>query len=111
MEVEDIDLWELDGELYKAWKLMEKHNYGKAENIIAGLWAKVHKFNLAEEPQEDKDKPRLKSTDDSNLVARITRALYLVMNLYPHRCHKLGYWCEFVYPYGWVPQGGCPIHD
>lgn len=54
---------------------------------------------------------RLKSTSDIYLVALFTRFSYSVLNLIPRRCHKLGYWCEWVYPYGWVPEGGCPYHD
>jgi hypothetical protein len=54
---------------------------------------------------------RLKSANDTYLLAIFTRRLYWILNLIPLRCHKLGYWCEWVYPYGFVPEGGCPIHD
>jgi len=54
---------------------------------------------------------RLGSTGDTYLLALFTKALYRVLNLLPLRCRKLGYSCEWVYPYGFVPEGGCPIHD
>jgi hypothetical protein len=54
---------------------------------------------------------RLKSSGDTYLLALLTKLLYQVLNLFPRRCQRMGYWCEYVYPYGFVPQGGCPIHD
>jgi len=42
---------------------------------------------------------------------RRLRFLYWLRNLRPLPCRKMGYWCEWVYPYGFVPEGGCPIHD
>jgi hypothetical protein len=194
-QISEIDPWELDAELYRVWKLLEKrNNYGKAENKVAALWTRVHRFNIDETDQPSSSmatvKPeegdfsdpewwicgggpgvpfkfgygywtgpdhdllcvvpevrfnneaerllspisrvpaialagfwlkrlsvlylfggRLKGSGDTYLLARLTKALYRLLNLIPRRCHKLGYWCEHVYPYGWVPEAGCPIHD
>lgn len=35
----------------------------------------------------------------------------LIMNLLDPRSRPHGYACEWVVPYGWVPEVGCPLHD
>jgi hypothetical protein len=45
------------------------------------------------------------------MKAAMVKAIYSLLNLWPLRCRQLGYWCEWVYPYGFVPEAGCPIHD
>lgn len=41
--------------------------------------------------------------------ARRLRRLWHWLNVhFPTRC---GYACEYVYPYGWTPEAGCPVHD
>jgi len=54
---------------------------------------------------------RLKSRSDVDIRARLTKALYWLLNLLPRRCHAWGYYCEWAYPYGFVPTAGCPLHD
>jgi len=34
-----------------------------------------------------------------------------IMNMFDKRVHHDEYNCEWVSPYGWVPEGGCPLHD
>ena len=34
-----------------------------------------------------------------------------IMNLFDKRVHKDTYRCEWVAPYGFVPEAGCPVHD
>lgn len=34
--------------------------------------------------------------------------LWLRSRFTPPKC---GYACDWVYPYGFVPEAGCPIHD
>ena len=50
--IHEIDMWEFDVELYKAWKLLEKQDYGRAKVKIGALWYKVHTFNLSKQEQE-----------------------------------------------------------
>lgn len=26
-------------------------------------------------------------------------------------CQHVGWWCDYVAPYDFVPEAGCPIHD
>lgn len=33
------------------------------------------------------------------------------MNLIDPRVHDDEYWCQWVSPYGFVPEAGCPKHD
>lgn len=41
--------------------------------------------------------------------ARRLRRLWHWLNAhFPARC---GYACEYVYPYGWTVEAGCPVHD
>jgi hypothetical protein len=54
---------------------------------------------------------KLENTVDKDVKARLTRVLYRFLNFFPRRCRKMGFCCEYVYPYGFVAQGGCPIHD
>ncbi len=58
----------------------------------------------------------LRATTDHDLRAVYTKSLYVVLNyieMFPNvrACHREGYWCEWVYPYGFVPEAGCPYHD
>lgn len=109
--IPEVDMWELDAELYRIWKLLERADYGKAQNKTAALWFQIHQFNVSEPETGGPTKPRLKSTQDRNFVALLLKFAYWLLNLLPRRCQKFGYWCEYVYPYGFVPEGGCPIHD
>lgn len=34
-----------------------------------------------------------------------------VMNLFDPRAKPHGHACEWVAPYGFVPEAGCPLHD
>ena len=49
-------------------------------------------------------------TDDRNIKALLTKALYWLRNRKRLPCYP-EYNCEWVYPYGFVPEGGCPYHD
>ena len=57
----------------------------------------------------------LPATTDTHLRALLTKALYWLLNLVgwrgTRRCRREGYWCEYFYPYGFVPEAGCPYHD
>jgi hypothetical protein len=62
---------------------------------------------------------KLLATTDRNPRALLTKALYWWRNLMGRApngittfgCRALGYCCEWVYPYGFVPEAGCPLHD
>lgn len=41
--------------------------------------------------------------------ARLLRKYWRWMNT--HHPTTCGYVCTYVYPYGFVPEAGCPIHD
>ena len=35
-----------------------------------------------------------------------------IMNMFDKRVHRGDdYCCEWVSPYGWMPEAGCPLHD
>lgn len=58
----------------------------------------------------------LRSTTDRDARALFFRFWYAVLNRigfvrHIRTCHKEDYWCEWVYPYGFVPEAGCPRHD
>lgn len=60
----------------------------------------------------------LKATTDRHPRALATKFLYALRNRFSRlpggktwRCWREGYACEWVYPYGWVPEAGCPRHD
>jgi len=58
----------------------------------------------------------LKATTDRDACALATKFLYAVLNRVGfvrnvRACRKEDYWCEWVYPYGFVPEAGCPRHD
>ena len=98
----ELDLTELEVDLYKAWQRINKRNYGGAENKIAAAWAAVHQFRINE------DLSHLKGTRDAGGKARLVRLVYSVLNLFID-CGE--YHCEWVYPYGFVPEAGCLRHD
>ena len=52
----------------------------------------------------------LRATTDRDFKALLVKALYWLRNLKSPRCYP-EYNCEWVYPYGFVPEGGCPEHD
>jgi len=43
----------------------------------------------------ERDCEELRKTDPNNVKA----------------CHAAGYECDYVSPYGFVPEAGCPRHD
>ena len=56
--------------------------------------------------------------NDPNPRALATKFWYALRNRFGRlpggktwRCWREGYACEWVYPYGWVPEAGCPRHD
>ena len=173
--IPELDLDQLDADLYKAWQQLKKANYASAENLVAKSWRQVRLLNLALPTSESsgfekvlgdiadqvdsacelKGDPeqverfrsilegsgaqtrwarviiipdlegwegmyhqtgRLRATTDRDLRALLTKALYAVLNKlerFPdvRQCHRDGLECEYVYPYGFVPEGGCPRHD
>ena len=52
----------------------------------------------------------LRSTTDISIRATVTKILYALLNLWPLPCRR-DYYCHWTYPYGFVPEGGCPYHD
>lgn len=178
--IPELDLDNLDWNLYQAWQHLQKRNYGSAETLVAKCWRQVREFNLSLPEPECKlgdpwvpveealppdpivrlvkiqgrpettlgaykhDKGRwhlwdpeamswsyedavvthwtdghtlhggevpsdehLPSTRDRGLVPAAKRLLYHFLN----RRVNCGYECAWVYPYGWVPEAGCPEHD
>jgi len=104
-QIEELDLDQLDADLYSAWKAIEKGNYGTARARVATCWAAVRRFRLS------LDDRHLPSTQDRDVRALVLKVAYWLFNRWPLKCRRLGYNCEWVYPYGWVPEGGCPQHD
>ena len=175
--IPELDLDQLDVDLYRAYGQMQKANYGSAEILVAGCWMQIRRFRMSLDAPEPTDPLRkaveevtekadsawelrgepeqverfrsilegseaqtkwarfiipdlfdmeqwdevmrtgkLRTTTDRDLRALLTKALYAVLNKlerFPdvRQCHKDGLGCEYVYPYGFVPEGGCPRHD
>ena len=168
----ELDLHQLDADLYRAWQHLEKSNYAEAAILVAKCWRQVREFNLSLDEPEASDlqeaveviakkvgaswelhgdpeqaerfrsileqsgaqtrwaqviilpdlekwegvHKRLRATTDRDLRALLTKALYTVLNKlerFPdvRQCHRDGLECEYVYPYGFVPEGGCRRHD
>jgi len=103
--IPELDVDQLDANLYNAWQALQKRNYGRAENLVAASWKDVRLFRLSFD-----DDSHLPATTDRDVKALLTKALYWLRNLKRHSCYP-EYNCEWVYPYGWVPEGGCPEHD
>ena len=110
--IPELDLDQLDADLYRAWQQLEKRNYGAAETLVAKSWRQVRMFRLS------LDDRHLPATTDRDPRALATKVLYAVRNRINRlpggktwRCWRRGYSCEWVYPYGWVPEAGCPEHD
>ena len=108
-QIPEIDLDQLDADLYEAWQQLQKRNYGSAQNLVAKSWRHVREFNLSlDEHTEDPDRPvYVHHTIYTGLVPAAKRLFYHFLN----RRVNCGYECAWVYPYGWVPEAGCPEHD
>ena len=113
--INEIDLDELDGDLYTAWQKLQKGDYHSAQCLIAKSWRHVRMFLMS----MDEEQPLVKNTGPAvevhhtiyiGLVPALKRALYRLLNRLPLPCRG-DYNCEWVYPCGFVPEGGCPIHD
>ena len=100
-----LDLDNLESHLREVVDSLDARNYGIAETHAWIAWGDLTRFLLAIENGD------LPATYDRDLRALLTKAKYWVLNRMPMRCRLLGYNCEWVYPYGWVPEGGCPDHD
>ena len=100
--IDEIDIDKLDDDLYAAWQYIQKKDYHRAEIKVAISWGAVHRFRLS------LDYPHLGGTDDRGLIPWITRLIYRVLNQFIN-CND--YNCEWIYPYGFVPEAGCPKHD
>jgi hypothetical protein len=48
---EELDLDELDAELYTAWKKLERTDYYSAQCLVAKSWRRVHTYLLGLEPK------------------------------------------------------------
>jgi hypothetical protein len=99
--------WELRGDPWRVARLQAL----LAEAEQQSQWGRKLEALIEMEPYED-----LRGTTDRDIRALLTKALYAALNrveLFPNvrACHREGYWCEWVYPYGFVPEGGCPRHD
>ena len=103
-EIIELDLDELDAKLYTAWQALQKGNYGMAESRIASAWREVRLFRI------QGDDAHLLSTRDRNPWALLVKLWYWLCNLQRQPCQPK-YNCEWVYPYGFVPEADCPIHD
>lgn len=108
-ETATLDLDQLDADLYRAIQALEKQNYGRAQALVWTSWGHVRRFRLATPPLVDDG--HLPATTDRHLQALAIKALYWLRNRRRLPCRNLGFRCEWVYPYGWVPEGGCPYHD
>jgi len=108
-KIPEIDLDELDGDLYRAWNQIQRGDYYHAECLVAKSWRHVHLFRISF------DDSHLPATTDRDPLALATKLVYGILNRIGWRgirgCHKHGLECEYVYPYGFVPEGGCPKHD
>jgi len=104
-DIQELDIDQLDADLYRTLEAMQKGNYGIAETKVWRCWDQIRQFRLS------LDDRHLPATTDRDWRALLTKAWYWLLNRKPLRCRLLGYNCEWVYPYGWVPQGGCPDHD
>lgn len=103
--VAELDIDELEALLRTARDALERKNYAVANRKVWIAWGDVQRFRLS------LDDRRLPATTDKTARALIIKALYWWRNRHPLPCRALGYNCEWVYPYGFVPEGGCPLHD
>ena len=99
--IPELDLDELEDALYKAFENIQNENYLTAGILVDLCYLRVHRFN------QSLDERHLPSTRDRGLVPAAKRLLYHFLN----RRVNCGYECAWVYPYGWVPEAGCPEHD
>ena len=100
----ELDLDELEAGLHYVIQSINDGNYGRARTKAWIQWGNVHRFRISLDDQ------CLLATTDCNLWALLTKAAYHLLNLWPLPCRR-DYNCEWVYPYGFVPEGGCPYHD
>jgi len=55
----DLDVDQLDADLYTAWQALQKQNYGNAINLVAASWMAMRRFRMSlDEPKDEKD-PRI----------------------------------------------------
>ena len=99
--IPELDLDQLDADLYRAWVAIGRGNYGLAGSLVAKSWRQIREFRLS------LDYSHLPSTQDRGLVPAAKRLVYHFLN----RRINCGYECAWVYPYGWVPEADCPEHD
>jgi len=104
-EIPELDLCGLEADLYKIIQLIDKQNYGKARSLAWALWVNVHQFRISP------DDSHLPATTDRDLRALLIKVWYALRNMLPLPCDRLGFYCHWMYPYGFVPEGGCPYHD
>jgi len=108
----ELDLHQLEIDLYDAWEAIRHGNYLTGSLKVGESYLAVCKFN------QSLDDRHLPATTDRGPRALVTKFLYAVRNRINRlpggktwRCWQQGYSCEWVYPYGWVPEAGCPEHD
>ena len=103
-EIVELDLEQLDGDLYRACQAIERKDYGQAKNKVWTCWGQVRRFRIS------LDDRHLPATTDRDWWALLNKAVYHLLNLWPLPCRR-DYYCHWIYPYGFVPEGGCPHHD
>jgi len=83
---------------------------GKADDLAERLGKHIRNARRSRWGNLLPKEPLLRSTDDRDVRALLTKALYKFLNLWPLPCRK-DYYCHWMYPYGFVPEAGCPYHD
>ena len=107
--IPELDIDQLDADLYRALRAVEKEDFATALPRIYVCWGHVRQFRLSLPPLAD-DR-HLPATTDRDWRALLTKAWYWLRNRRPRPCRRLGFHCEWVYPYGFVAEAGCPYHD
>ena len=102
--IPELDLDQLDADLYRAWVAIGRSNYSVAGSLVAKSWSQIREFRISQ------DDSHLPSTTDGGVVIRVPAAKRLLYHFLNRRVN-CGYECAWVYPYGWVPEDGCPEHD
>jgi len=100
-----LDLDKLESHLREVVDSLDAQNYGTAKTHAWIAWGDLTKFLLSLENR------KLPATTDRDWRALLTKAWYWLRNRRELPCERFGFNCEWVYPYGFVPEGGCPDHD
>lgn len=103
-------VWDLRGDPQQVERIMEFMREADERMRSANAWM------LVREPLSSHWV--LPATTDRDPRALATKFLYALRNRVNRlpggrtwRCWREGYICEWHYPYGFVPEAGCPRHD